>query len=148
MSRYLIGTNILLRYADTGADQHPLVIEALETLTLRLDEIVIVPQTLYEFWSVATRPAANNGLGWEPARVWTVVNQLVKRFPLLHDTLSVFTSWLELVTIHDVKGKQVHDARLVAAMRTHSLANLLTLNVKDFERYPVTPLHSDDVTGS
>ena len=146
MPRYFIDTNILLRYADTGADQHQLIMQALETLTLRQDEVVIVPQTLYEFWSVATRPAANNGLGWEPTRVRTVVNQFVKRFLLLHDTPSVFTNWLELVTTHEVKGKQVHDARLVAAMQTHDLTNLLTLNVKDFERYPVTPVHPDAVS--
>lgn len=52
---------------------------------------------------------------------------------------------VELVTVQGVKGKQVHDARLVAAMQTHSLGHLLTLNVKDFERYPVTPVHPDDV---
>ena len=146
MPRYLVDTNILLRYADTGAHQHPLIANALETLTLRRDEVFIVPQTLYEFWSVSTRPAANNGLGWEPAKVRTVVDQLVNRFPLLHNIPSIVTNWLELVTTHDVKGKQVHDARLVAAMQTHDLTNLLTLNVKDFERYPVTPVHPDAVS--
>ncbi|CAN5844501.1 hypothetical protein BH24DEI2_BH24DEI2_15760 [soil metagenome] len=146
MPRYLADTNVLLRYADTGADQHSPILRALEALTLRQDEVVIVPQTIYEFWSVATRPADKNGLGWESVEVRRVVDKLVRRFALLHDTPRVFTNWLELVTTHDVKGKQVHDARLVAAMQTHGLSNLLTLNVKDFERYPVTPVHPDDVS--
>jgi hypothetical protein len=34
-----------------------------------------------------------------------------------------------------VSGIQVHDARMVAAMRVHGIANLLTLNAKDFRRY-------------
>ncbi len=135
MPRYLMDTNILLRYADTGAEQHPLIMEALETLALRQDEVVMVPQTIYEFWSVVTRPADKNGLGWATAKVSTVVDRVSKRFPLLPDMQGVFVNWLELVTRHDVKGKQVHDARLVAAMQTHDVKNLLTLNIKDFERY-------------
>ena len=135
MPRYLIDTNILLRYADTGADQHPLIMQVLETLALRQDEVVIVPQTIYEFWSVATRPADKNGLGWATVKVSMVIDRVTKRFPLLPDIQGVFENWLELVTQHDVKGKQVHDARLVAAMQTHSVKNLLTLNIKDFERY-------------
>ena len=135
MPRYLIDTNILLRYADTGASQHPLIMQALETLALRRDEVVIVPQTIYEFWSVVTRPADKNGSGWTITKVSTVIDQIIKRFPLLPDVPSVFENWLELVTRFEVKGKQVHDARLVAAIQTHNVDNLLTLNIKDFERY-------------
>ena len=143
MSRYLADTNILLRYADTGANQHSLIMQALETLTLRQDEVVMVPQNIYEFWSVGTRPEDKNGLGWTTAKTRAVADQLVKRFPLLPDTPSVFTDWLELVTRFDVKGKQVHDAHLVAAMQTHNVGNLLTLNVKDFERYLIKPVHPE-----
>ncbi len=116
MSRYLADTNVLLRYADTGANQHSLIMQALETLMLRQDEMVMVPQNIYEFWSVGTRPKDKNGLGWTTAKTRAVTDQLVKRFPLLPDMPSVFTNWLELVTRFDVRGKQVHDARLVAAM--------------------------------
>lgn len=33
-------------------------------------------------------------------------------------------------------GIQVHDARLVAAMKVHGVARILTINVTDFSRYP------------
>jgi predicted nucleic acid-binding protein len=36
---------------------------------------------------------------------------------------------------HDVKGVQVHDARLVAAMRIHGIDRILTYNPSDFRRY-------------
>jgi hypothetical protein len=36
----------------------------------------------------------------------------------------------------------VHDARLVAAMHVHGVTHLLTLNVRDFARYPgITVVH-------
>jgi predicted nucleic acid-binding protein len=34
-----------------------------------------------------------------------------------------------------VSGVQVHDARLVAAMKTHGVTHILTFNVVDFQRY-------------
>jgi hypothetical protein len=40
-----------------------------------------------------------------------------------------------LVANYDVKGKQVHDARLVAGMLRHNVSHLLTFNAKDFSRY-------------
>ena len=67
-------------------------------------------------------------------RVQGEVDVLTARFTLLPDTQEVIENWLELVTQHDVKGKQVHDARLVAAMQTYNVDSLLTLNIK-FERY-------------
>jgi hypothetical protein len=45
-----------------------------------------------------------------------------------------------------VSGIQVHDARMVAAMRVLAIANLLTLNSKDFRWFiGITALSPDDV---
>jgi predicted nucleic acid-binding protein len=40
-----------------------------------------------------------------------------------------------LVSKHEVKGKEVHDARIVAAMLAHRVTHLLTFNTADFKRY-------------
>ncbi len=146
MAVYLMDTNVLLRFVNTEAGEHERVDRALDTFLERQDDVVLVPQVLYEFWAVATRPVQNNGLGWSVARTREEFGSLRQRFKLLPDSPALFDTWLELVTTHDVKGKQVHDARLVAAMQTHDLTNLLTLNVKDFERYPVTPVHPNNVS--
>ena len=37
---------------------------------------------------------------------------------------------------HDVKGKNVHDARIVAAMNVNGITQLLTFNTADFKRFP------------
>ena len=40
-----------------------------------------------------------------------------------------------MVSKHEVKGKEVHDARIVAAMLAHRVTHLLTFNTADFKRY-------------
>ena len=37
---------------------------------------------------------------------------------------------------HNVAGKKVHDAHLVAMMQAHSIRSILTFNEADFKRYP------------
>ncbi len=110
---------------------------------------MVVPQNFYEFWSVVTRPSSSNGFGWDVSRAEQAVEMLRSRFALLNDAPDLLENWLELVTRYDVKGKQVHDARLVAAMQAHKIKNLLTLNIKDFERYSeIEAVHPKGVVGS
>ena len=57
-------------------------------------------------------------------------------FPVLLDKPSLLAEWRYLVTAHACHGKIAHDARIVAAMRTHGMTHLLTFNVGDFARFP------------
>jgi predicted nucleic acid-binding protein len=47
----------------------------------------------------------------------------------------VLDEWERLVKVHRVSGKNTHDARLVAVMKVHGIASILTFNVQDFTRY-------------
>ena len=61
---------------------------------------------------------------------------------LVEHTEAVYDEWRRLVVAHSVSGIQVHDARLVAAMRVHRIKHILTLNTQDFGRYPdITFVH-------
>ena len=51
------------------------------------------------------------------------------------DNAATHQEWRRIVVSKGVSGVQVHDARIVAAMHVHQIANLLTLNVQDFRRY-------------
>ncbi len=144
--RYLPDTNIVLRLASEDTEKHALVKQALRQVAEQGDEIVLVPQVLYEFWGVGTRPQPVNGFGWGVERARLEVEELLLQFPLLPDTPLVFTTWLELVTTHQVSGKQVHDARLAAAALAHGLEVLLTLNGDDFKRFEVRTVHPRDVS--
>jgi len=42
-------------------------------------------------------------------------------FSVLPDTADVFAEWERLVIQHQVSGKKVHDARLVASMNVHGV---------------------------
>ena len=46
-----------------------------------------------------------------------------------------YDEFKRLVRTYDVKGRQVHDARLVAMMIANDIANIVTLNERDFRRY-------------
>jgi predicted nucleic acid-binding protein len=45
------------------------------------------------------------------------------------------TEWRRLVVQYSASGLQVHDARLAAAMLTHGISHILTLNESGFSRF-------------
>jgi predicted nucleic acid-binding protein len=68
-------------------------------------------------------------------------------FELLPDSRDVHDRWRRLLVAHDVKGVQVHDARLAASMYVHGVAQLLTVNVRDFQRFEgLRAIHPAEVT--
>ena len=141
---YLPDTNIVLRLANEDAADHMFIRQTLRQIVVEGGELVLVPQVLYEFWGVATRPVSVNGYGWDTDHTRLEVEKLLLRFRLLQDVPEVFERWLELVTTHSVAGKQVHDARLAAA--AHGLESLLTPNGDDFKRFEVQTVHPRDVS--
>ena len=59
----LLDTNILTRLAEPGHAMHQPARDAAKALQSQGHTLCIVPQNLYEFWVVCTRPIASNGLG-------------------------------------------------------------------------------------
>jgi predicted nucleic acid-binding protein len=64
------------------------------------------------------------------------VARIKRGFRFLPDQLRLFDEWEQLVVVHLCHGRVSYDARLVAAMRTHGITRLLTLNTADFARFP------------
>jgi predicted nucleic acid-binding protein len=145
MARYLIDTNVLLRSAVDTSARNPAAAGAIAILLAQGDELFLTPQVLIEFWAVATRPAAVNGLGWPLDLVRGEIDKLLDQFPLLPETPTVFAEWLRLVTKHRVTGKQVHDTRLVAILNTHQVARLLTFNAGDFRVFGALAISPDEI---
>jgi predicted nucleic acid-binding protein len=133
--RILLDTNVLCRLAERGHPHHVVAENAVTKLRNDQHELCLVPQVLYEYWVVVTRPIAENGLGMASSDVDKAIDFCLDRFALFRDERGIFPVWRELVRQHDVKGKSAHDARLVAAMKRHGLKHLLTFNVSDFQRY-------------
>jgi predicted nucleic acid-binding protein len=136
MAGALADTNLLLRLADNGSPVRAVCIRAVERLEEGGHNIFLTPQTLIEFWAVATRPVEANGLAWPTERTHTELDSLRARLPILPDCEEVFGHWLPLVASHDVKGKHTHDARLAAVMGVYGIRYLLTFNGAHFATFP------------
>jgi predicted nucleic acid-binding protein len=97
--------------------------------------LLIVPQTLYEFWSFVTRSAAANGLGKSTSYAESRIADLCGMFTLLRDERAIYETWLKLVADLAIPGVKSFDARLAAAMMRHGITHLLTFNAAHFQRF-------------
>ncbi len=132
---FLVDTNVLLRSAQPSHTMHADAVRAVGELLARGELLSIIPQNVIEYWAVATRPVEANGLGLSVVEMAIEVSKLKTVFQVLPDTPAIFGEWEVLVSRHTVKGKEVHDARIVAAMLAHKVPNLLTFNTNDFKRF-------------
>jgi predicted nucleic acid-binding protein len=134
----LVDTNLLARLTDKSHAHHPIARTAVFNLSARREQLVVVPQNLYEFWAVATRKAGKksaggeNGLGMSIAVAKWWMDYLQRRFTVLPDRDDLFTRWRDLVVTRQIRGLPAHDARLVASMQGYGVTQLLTFNLKDF----------------
>ncbi|MBA3921746.1 MAG: PIN domain nuclease [Nostocaceae cyanobacterium] len=101
---------------------------------------------LIEFWVVATRPSAVNGLGWTVEETEQAVQMLINQFQWLEEIPDIFRLWFSLVTTHKISGKRTHDLRIQAVMLAHNISHILTLNPKDFvEIEGITIIHPNSI---
>jgi hypothetical protein len=76
---------------------------------------------------------AQNGLGLDIAAVMSAVDEIERTFGLLlSDEAMVYPCWKRLIVEQPMTGRRVFDAQLVAVMRAHGIARLLTVNGGDF----------------
>jgi predicted nucleic acid-binding protein len=132
---WLVDTNILVVSANPQSPFFPEVSQATRRLFTRGEDLCVLPQNLIEFWAVATRPLANNGLGLSTAQAQTELTRIKNIFRFLPDTPAIFVEWERLVVQHAVSGKNTHDARIAAALLVHGIPQLLTYNGGDFKRF-------------
>jgi len=139
----LLDTNILARTTRSHEPLSGTARTAIQTLLGRGERLIVVPQNLYEFWAVATRPAGapptgRNGLGMTPTQAGQWLRFFQRRFTLLPDREELSSLWQNLVEGHAITGFRAHDVRLVAAMQSYGITRLLTFNAADFRGLPIT----------
>ena len=101
---------------------------AIFQILLQGSQCFITSQVLIEFWVVATRPVAVNGLEWTPEETELSVQMLINQFEWLEETPDIFRLWFSLATTHKISGKRTHDLRIQAVMLAHNISHILTLN--------------------
>jgi predicted nucleic acid-binding protein len=136
----LVDTNVLLRRIEPLHDHHRHAVDATARLVESAEPVHVTPQNIAEFWAVATRPVARNGLGLPSATAAVEIERIERVFALLPDEPAIYAVWKRLVMTHGVIGSQVYDARLVAAMTVHGVGRILTFNAADFSHYPIETL--------
>ena len=132
---WLLDTNILLRMSKSDDPTHAVIRAALRALVASGARLCFTSQTLGEFWNASTRPMAQNGFGLSTVETDRIARVIERDFDFLADSREVHDRWRELLLVLDVKGVQVHDARLAASMYVHGVSRLLTANVRDFQRF-------------
>ncbi|MGA9623485.1 MAG: type II toxin-antitoxin system VapC family toxin [Bryobacteraceae bacterium] len=141
-----LDTNILLRMSKSDDPHHPMIRAALRALVAQGTRLCFTFQILGEFWNASTRPRDRNGLGLSTAETDRIVRVIERDFEFLPDNRDVHDRWRQLLVMHDVKGVQVRDAPLTASMYAHGVTQLLTVNVRDFQRFEkLRAIHPADV---
>ncbi|HEY3333131.1 MAG TPA: PIN domain-containing protein [Capsulimonadaceae bacterium] len=146
---YLVDTNVVLRAVNTQDAQHNVCVSATSELFRRGAILSISTQVVAEFWNVITRPSdarPPGSYGFDTMEAEKHLIRAERMFEVLPDPAGLYECWRDIVLQHKVVGTQVHDARLAAWAMAYNADGILTLNGKDFARFPqVTVVNPNDV---
>lgn len=141
--KILLDTNVLVSLANPADRNHSLTVQTIQGLRAQKVSILLAPQILYEFWVVATRDLAANGMGYTPEDCFSLIHQFLSVFPVIEDLPGLLKEWLHLVKNNGCRGKVSHDASIVATMQMHQIQQIITYNGADFNRFsgiqPIDP---------
>ena len=133
--RVMLDTNILLAASDENRAEHRDALAVLNDWAGERTDLCTSGQVLREYLTVATRPAAKNGLGLTLSDALVNVRAIRERTTLLAEDARVADRLLGLLADVECLGKQVHDANLVATMMVHDVGAVVTMNLEDFARF-------------
>ncbi len=131
----LIDTGVLLRAFDANFPRCRAIRNALRKALEKREPLFVTVQNIAEFWNVATRPLEYNGQGLSAERTKRRVRIIERLCQVLSEDDQSYDEWKRLIDELGVSGVKVHDARLIAVMKSHGIKTLLTLNESDFRRY-------------
>jgi predicted nucleic acid-binding protein len=131
----LVDTGVLLRAFDANFDRYRAIRHALRRALDGNERLFVSVQNVAEFWNVATRPLEHNGQGLSAERTKRRLRIIERLCQVIAEDLRSYEEWKRLVDELGVSGVKVHDARLVAVMKTTGIGRILTLNEGDFRRY-------------
>ncbi|HEX6903761.1 MAG TPA: PIN domain-containing protein [Thermoanaerobaculia bacterium] len=131
----LVDTNVLL---SATVPQRPLHRAALVVLNDWPNQGLVLAtssQVLREYLAVATRPVAVNGLELDVDDALANIAAFRGRMRLLVESEPSWDRFRALIAAYGCRGKQVHDANVVATALTAGVARIVTANAGDFTRF-------------
>lgn len=137
VDRAFVDTNILLRAMIPVMDHHAEAEALLQSMWERNTELWVSRQVIREYLVQATHPNS-----FKPAltieQVMVQMEIITTLFQIADENSAVTAQLLILLKTHPTRGKQVHDANLVAVMQVYEIDTILTLNVEDLKRFQPT----------
>lgn len=131
----IVDTNVLLSATAPLRPLHRAALAVLNDWPNQGIPLTASSQILREYLAVATRPVEANGLNLGTSEALANIKAFRGRIRLLADGEGVWDRLQTLVTSYGCKGKQVHDANVVASALAAGVASLVTANVRDFTRF-------------
>jgi predicted nucleic acid-binding protein len=131
----LLDTNVLLAATDQGRAEHASALDVFNEWPVAGTALYTTGQIIREYLSVSTRPSDLNGLGLAQADAVANVRQLRERLRFLAESDRVNEQLLDLLDQVECRGKQIHDANVVATMLVHGVDTVVTINTQDFARF-------------
>jgi toxin-antitoxin system PIN domain toxin len=129
-----IDTNVLVAATVVAHPSHGVAAAYLARLQADGAPACISGQVCREFLVVLTRQPVD-GRTFSTDEALAALATWQSACAVLEEDETVLAELLGLVRRHGVRGKQVHDANLVATMRAHGVPRLATFNVADFTRF-------------
>jgi len=132
--RIIVDTNILIyaNYADAIFKEQAR--NKLHWLSQNKYKMWISRQIMREFLVYATRYNFEN----DKIESKTLVDNIFHNFQqytIANTNDMVSANLKDLIEKHNLSGKKIHDANIVATMQAYNITKLLTHNVKAFERF-------------
>ena len=131
-NQLFVDTNILLTATDESRPLYSAATQILDGSFGQDLRLGASGQVLREYLVVATRPTEVNGLGLSVPDALTNIDEFARHLDLYDETMAVSTRLRQLALDHDLRGKRLHDANIVATMSVHGISTLLTQNGSDF----------------
>lgn len=132
--RCIIDTNVLIYSTVSGNPWYDEALNWLVDLHENGFDLCVTTQILREYLVVLTRASV-----FETS---FTVDQAIQEIEAILPSLTVYgesdrsaAQLRNLISRYDVRGKQIHDANIVAAMITEGVDILVTYNPGDFKRY-------------
>ena len=129
-----LDTNVLVYANVNSAPLHMAALSDIQRLHDSGRELWISRQVIREYLAVLSRPQTFSA----PLPMATLVQRVQyfeQQFRVAEDSSAVTSELLQILQDVAVGGKQVHDANIVATMRSHGISDLLTHNAADFSRF-------------
>jgi predicted nucleic acid-binding protein len=125
-SAVFVDTNILVYFTFDHFPWHTAARAKLTALAGAAVRLTTSRQVLREFLAVTTRAGFMSPMP-PPAFLARTMCAFESRFELLEEDEKATALLLELIETPGARGRQVHDANLVAIMRRHGITTLLML---------------------